>query len=72
VTQCGRICIGSRKINLSTVFGGQSVGIREVADKIWLVSFMNYDPGFFDETENRVEPVGLNPFAPKVVPMSSE
>jgi putative transposase len=72
VTQCGRICIGNRKINLSTVFGGQSVGIREVADKIWLVSFMNYDLGFFDEAENRVEPVGLNPFAPKVLPMSSE
>jgi hypothetical protein len=38
VTQCGRICIGNRKINLSTVFAGQFVGIREVADKIWLVS----------------------------------
>jgi putative transposase len=34
VTQCGRICIGNRKINLSTIFAGQSVGIREVADKI--------------------------------------
>jgi transposase InsO family protein len=72
VTQCGRICIGSRKINLSTVFGGQSVGIREVADQVWLVSFMHYDLGFFDRDENRVEPVGLNPFAPKVLPMSSE
>lgn len=28
VTQCGRIFIGNRKINLSTVFGGQYVGIR--------------------------------------------
>ena len=37
VTQCGRICIGRRKINLSQVFGGQHVGIREVADRIWLV-----------------------------------
>jgi len=72
VTQCGRICIGNRKINLSTVFGGQYVGIREVADAVWLVSFMNYDLGFFDEEENRVEPVGYNPFAPKVLPMSSE
>jgi len=72
VTQCGRICMGNRKINLSTVFGGQYVGIREVADKIWLVSFMHYDLGFFDEEENRVEPVGNNPFAPKVLPMSSE
>jgi len=54
------------------VFAGQLVGIREVADRIWLVSFMEYDLGFFDEQENRVEPVGHNPFAPKVLPMSSE
>jgi len=72
VTQCGRLCIGRRKINLSIVFAGQYVGIREVADKVWLVSFMDYDLGFFDEQENRVEPVGYNPFAPNVLPMSSE
>ena len=72
VTQCGRICIGHRKINLSTVFAGQYVGIREVADQVWLVSFMHYDLGFFDQDENRVEPVGQNPFAPNVLPMSSE
>lgn len=72
VTQCGRICIGTRKINFSTVFAGQTVGIHEVDDRIWLVSFMQYDLGFFDEADNRVEPVGENPFAPKVLPMSSE
>lgn len=71
VTQCGRICIGRRKINFSTVFAGQLVGIREVADGVWLVSFMDYDLGFFDNHENRVEPVGQNPFAPEVLPMSS-
>lgn len=64
VTQCGRLCIGRRKVNFSTVFAGQYVGIREIADEIWLVSFMDYDLGFFDQTENRVEPVGQNPFAP--------
>lgn len=45
VTHCGRICIGRRKINLSQVFAGQKVGIREVADKIWLVSFIHYELG---------------------------
>ena len=44
----------------------------EVADEVWLVSFMGYDLGFFDNTENRVEPVGENPFELKVLPMSSE
>lgn len=72
VTRCGRICIGRRKINLSRAFAGQYVGGREVADEVWLVSFMDYDIGFFDRTENKVEPVGDNPFAPKVLPMSSE
>jgi putative transposase len=52
-----------RKINLSAVFGGQLVAIREVEDKIWQVSFMEHDPGFFDEDENRVEPAS-NPFTP--------
>lgn len=70
VTHCGRICISGRKINLCRALAGQHVGIREVADKIWLVSFMQYDLGFFDEDENRVEPAD-NPFLPKVLPMSS-
>ena len=72
VTQCDRICIGHRKVNLSTVFAGQVVGIREVDDKIWLVSFLEYDLGFFDRELNKVEPVGRNPFAPKVLPMLPE
>jgi hypothetical protein len=68
VTRCGRICIGNRKINLSTVFAGQLVGIREVADKTWIVSFLDFDLGFFDEVAARVEP-GANPFASKVLTM---
>jgi putative transposase len=55
VTRCGRICIGKRKINFSTVFAGQMVGIREVEDQIWLVSFMDYDLGYFDNERGRVE-----------------
>ena len=66
VTRCGRICIGKRKINLSQVFAGQILGLREVDDKIWLVSFLNYDLGYFDKNENRVEPI-KNPFTPEKV-----
>ncbi|TMI42197.1 MAG: IS481 family transposase [Betaproteobacteria bacterium] len=69
VTQCGRICFGRRKIHLSTVFAGQNVGIKEVSDKIWLVSFMHYDLGFFDHETGRLESAE-NPFAAKVLPMS--
>jgi hypothetical protein len=28
VTHCGRICLGKKKINFSTVFAGQAVGIK--------------------------------------------
>ncbi len=36
---------------------------------IWLVSFMEYDVGFFDKDEGRIEPAP-NPFEPdKVLPM---
>lgn len=66
VTRCGRICIGKRKINLSTVFAGQIVGIREIDDQIWLVTFLEYDLGFFDKDAGRVEPAP-NPFDPETV-----
>jgi len=69
VTRCGRICFGRHKINLSTVFAGQNVGVKEVSDRIWLVSFMDYDLGFFDDETCRLESAH-NPFEPKVLPMS--
>jgi putative transposase len=47
----------------------QNIGIKEVADRIWLVTFMHYDLGFFDHEACRLEPVE-NPFEPKVSPMS--
>jgi putative transposase len=72
VTRCGRICMGQRKINFSVVFAGQLVGIREVDNHVWQVSFMDYDLGYFDKEKDRVEP-GPNPFAPdKVLTMCPE
>jgi len=68
VTNCGRICLGRKKINFSTVFAGQAVGIKEVHDDIWLVSFMDYDLGYFDLETRVLEPLE-NPFGPKVLPM---
>lgn len=68
VTHCGRICVDKYKINLSQVFAGQPVGLKEVGDGIWLVSFMDYDLGYFDFEGIRFEPVA-NPFGPKVFPM---
>jgi putative transposase len=47
----------------------QAVGINEVVDGIWLVSFMDYDLGYFDLETRVLEPLE-NPFGPKVLPMS--
>ena len=68
VTRCGRICMGNKKINFSQVFAGQAIAIKEVHDDIWLVTFMDYDLGYFD-LENRVLEPLENPFGPKVSPM---
>jgi putative transposase len=68
VTRCGRICLGNKKINFSQAFAGQAVGIKEVHDDIWLVSFMDYDLGYFDLETRVLEPLE-NPFGPKVLPM---
>ena len=41
VTHCGRICFKGRKVNLSQVFAGQNVGVTQVSERIWLVTFMD-------------------------------
>src|SRR6266478_1468004 len=69
VTNGGRICLHRKKINLSTVFAGQALGIKEVEEGIWLVSFMQYDLGYIDLEEKTLQPLD-NPFGPKVSPMS--
>jgi hypothetical protein len=48
-------------------FAGQNIGILEVAERIWLVSFMQYDLGFFDHQTCRIESAE-NPFVAKCHP----
>ena len=69
VTMCGRICIKKLKVNFCRALAGHAVGIKQVDDKVWLVTFMDYDLGYFDEESRRFEPLD-NPFGPKVLPMS--
>jgi len=71
VTRCGRICFNGRKVNLSHVFAGQNVGVTQVDERIWLVTSMQYNLGYFDDETCRLEPI-QNPFGPKVLPMSPE
>jgi transposase InsO family protein len=69
VTCCGRICLHRKKINISTVLAGQRLGIREVDDGIWLVSFMHYDLGYIDLEQRTLQTLD-NPFGPRLSPMS--
>jgi len=43
----------------------------QVGDHIWLVTFMHYDLGYFDDETCRLQPIE-NPFGPKVLPLRSE
>jgi hypothetical protein len=65
-TAVASVC--TAKNNLSTVFAGQALGIKEVEEGIWLVSFMDYDLGYIDLEEKTLQPLD-NPFGPKVLPM---
>ena len=69
VTACGRICMHRKKINISTVLAGQTLGIKEVDDGIWLVSFMHYDLGYIDLEQKTLQPLD-NPFGTRLSPMS--
>ena len=45
--------------------------VGQVSEHIWLVTFMHYDLGYFDDETCRLEPID-NPFGPKLLPMSPE
>jgi transposase InsO family protein len=69
VTACGRICMHKKKINLSSVLAGQRLGLKEVDDGIWLVSFMTYDLGYIDLEQKTLQTID-NPFGTRLSPMS--
>ena len=69
VTACGRICLHRKKINISIVLAGQTLGIKEVDDGIWLVTFMQYDLGYFDLEQRTLQPID-NPFGTRLSPKS--
>lgn len=69
VTNCGRICMMRKKINISHVLAGQKLGVKEVDDAIWLVSFMHYDLGYIDLEQRTLQAID-NPFGTRLSPMS--
>lgn len=69
VTACGRICMHRKKINISQVLAGHRLGIKEVDDGIWLISFMSYDLGYIDLEQRTLQTID-NPFGTRLLPMS--
>ena len=65
----------------SAISGARSISVRcmrdrkwvlkQTAEHIWLVTFMDYDLGYFDDETCRLEPIE-NPFGPKVLALRSE
>jgi hypothetical protein len=66
VTSCGRVCLHRKNVNISHVFAGQTLGLKEVEENTWLVSFMDYDLGYIDLDEKCLQPLE-NPFGPHKV-----
>jgi hypothetical protein len=62
-------CLHRKGINISTVLAGQKLGIKQVDDGIWLVSFVHYGLGYFDREQKTLQPFD-NPFGSKLPPMS--
>jgi len=61
----------ARKIREPLVrkLAGPKRGVKEVEDGIWLVSFMEHDPGYIDLEQKAVQTIDT-PFGPKMLPMS--
>ena len=45
--------------------------MTQVGERIWLVTFMHYDLGYFDDETSGLKPIE-NPFGPKVLPIRPE
>jgi hypothetical protein len=57
VTACGRICMHRKRVNISTVLADQKLGIKEVDEGSWLVSFLDYDLGYIDLEQKTLQPL---------------
>ncbi len=69
VTTCSCIRMHRKKTSTSTVLAGRRLGITEVDEGIWLVSFMTYDLGYIDLEQRTLQTID-NPFGTRLSPMS--
>jgi len=57
VTNCGRQTRRRGGSFCGSADAAQRVGIKEVDDGIWLVSFMHYDLGYIDLQQRTLQPI---------------
>jgi len=67
----GQRCFQGPKIDLSHVFGGSSLGVAQVSDRIAPNLHMDYGLSYFDDETCRLEPI-RNPFGATVLSVSPE
>ena len=61
VSPCGSIRFNKMRIYISTALSFQNLGVTEIDDQLWNVSFMNFNLGYFDEDTCKLQ-LSNNPF----------
>ena len=69
VEDCGAICLHNTRVAISKVLAGQRLGLREVENDVWLVSFMDYDLGYIDLEARGLQTID-NPFGARPAPVA--
>jgi hypothetical protein len=69
VADCGAIALHGTRVAISSVLAGQRLGLREIENDVWLVSFLHYDLGYIDLEARRLQTID-NPFGPRPSPMA--
>lgn len=65
VGKAGHIRLDKVTVAISNVLAGQTIGLRETEEGVWLVSFMQYDLGYIDLDKARLQTIN-NPFRANV------
>lgn len=65
ITKCGKLFLDNQKLKVKLTigipFGGQNVGLTEIEQGIWKVTFMDFEMGFFDLETQKIQ-IPTNPF----------
>jgi putative transposase len=74
VSRCGHFCLAGRGRNIFVcqALAGELVGLRQLDDHLWLVSFVDLDLGIVDVAARRFSPMEPSPLAAKTEPSDAD